>query len=609
MSASRVRLTAQQKQIYLRLLARAKPCRGRLALAVIFGAMFGGSIFGIFASARGGMSKIFGGAATRLGDAASEWVNQWYAGSSHHDGIVTALVLGLLLFFVILRGVGFFFSKYLIEWVAQYVIMGLRNEVFGKILHLPLLYFTGSRTGELMSRTINDSQLVERGITEVISDLIQQPFVLVGAAVALCLTDLRLAMLSLAIFPICVIPIAIFGRRVRRHSKASQERIADLASIQQEAIGGAAIVKAFGMEEREKSRFFKHSADFFRRQIKITASRAVVNPLMELFAAAAACAIFLYARRTGLDLPSLLIFLGAMVVMYDPAKKLSRVHLVIQQSSAAAERIFAILDTEDNVQDLPGAEPLTEAVSEIRYDNISFAYGADKPLVLDRINLTARAGELIALVGSSGSGKTTLVNLLPRFFDPTAGRVLLDGRDLRDFTLVSLRRQIGLVTQDTFLFNDTVFNNIAYGEPGATREQVEAAAKQAHAHDFIMAMPHGYDTVIAERGILLSGGQRQRLAIARALLRNPPILILDEATSALDTESERAVQAALNNAMAGRTVFAIAHRLSTIQRADQILVLDKGRIAERGRHDELLARAGIYRHLHHMQFDHPTPTP
>jgi subfamily B ATP-binding cassette protein MsbA len=460
-----------------------------------------------------------------------------------------------------------------------------------------------------MSRTINDSQLVERGITEVISDLIQQPFVLVGAAVALCLTGLRLAMLSLAIFPICVIPIAIFGRRVRRHSKASQERIADLASIQQEAIGGAAIVKAFGMEEREKSRFFKHSADFFRRQIKITASRAVVNPLMELFAAAAACAIFLYARRTGLDLPSLLIFLGAMVVMYDPAKKLSRVHLVIQQSSAAAERIFAILDTEDNVQDLPGAEPLTEAVSEIRYDNISFAYGADKPLVLDRINLTARAGELIALVGSSGSGKTTLVNLLPRFFDPTAGRVLLDGRDLRDFTLVSLRRQIGLVTQDTFLFNDTVFNNIAYGEPGATREQVEAAAKQAHAHDFIMAMPHGYDTVIAERGILLSGGQRQRLAIARALLRNPPILILDEATSALDTESERAVQAALNNAMAGRTVFAIAHRLSTIQRADQILVLDKGRIAERGRHDELLARAGIYRHLHHMQFDHPTPTP
>lgn len=612
MSEKNPKLTNLEKQIYFRLLSRAKPHRVRLALSVVFGAMFGGSIFGIFASARGGMSQIFGGSASHLNATASQWANQWYSGGLNHDGLVTALVLGLLLFFVLLRGIGFFFSKYLIEWVAQSVIMGLRNEVFGKILNLPLLYFTGSRTGELMSRTLNDTQMVERGITEVICDLVQQPFVLIGAAAALCLTDLRLALFSLAIFPICIVPVAVFGRRVRRHAKAGQERIADLSSLQQEVISGAAIVKAFGTESREKERFDRHSLDFFRRQIKITASKAAVNPLMELFSAIAACAILVYARRTGLDLPSLFIFLGSMVVMYDPVKKLSRVHLVIQQSSAAAERIFSIIDTVDNVCDLPGATDLSGPIREIRYDGIGFSYAPDKSTVLNGIQLTARSGELIALVGSSGSGKTTLVNLLPRFFDPTSGHVRIDGHDLREFTLTSLRRHIGLVTQETILFNDTVFNNIAYGEPGATRAQVEAAAKKAHAHEFILAMPNGYDTVIAERGLLLSGGQRQRLAIARALLRNPPILILDEATSALDTESERAVQAALNEAMQGRTVFAIAHRLSTIQRADQILVLHQGGIAERGRHADLLARDGIYRRLYHLQFEnqaHPETKP
>jgi ATP-binding cassette, subfamily B, bacterial MsbA len=602
MSAKKRKLTEQEKQVYLRLLSRTKPYRGRLAIAVVFGILFGGSVFGLLFSAKGGMAQVFGGAATQLQESADAWVNQWYAGGMNHDLMITILLLGLLLLCFAIRGLSFFFSKYLIEWVAQRVVMNLRNEVFGKILHLPMLYFTGSRTGELMSRTLNDTQLVERGITEVISDLIQQPFVLLGAATYLFFIDFRLAVISLAIFPICILPVAIFGKRVRRHSKAGQERIADLSSLQQEVISGAAIVKAFGTEDREQKRFEVHSADFFRRMIKITASKAAVNPLMEFFSALAACSVLLYSRYAHLELSDIILFLGAMVLMYDPVKKLSRVHLAIQQSSAAGERIFSILDTEDNVANHDGATDLEGPIREIKYEGIGFSYAEGKPAVLKGIDLAAQSGELIAFVGSSGSGKTTLVNMLPRFFDPTEGHVRIDGKDLREFTLTSLRRHIGLVTQETILFNDTVFNNIAYGEPDATREMVEAAAKKAHAHEFILSMPQGYDTVIAERGLLLSGGQRQRLAIARALLRNPPILVLDEATSALDTESERAVQAALNEAMQGRTVFAIAHRLSTIQRADQILVLHKGVVGERGRHEELLARDGIYRRLYQMQF-------
>ena len=318
MSEKSRKLTARERQIYVRLLARTRPYVGRLALAVVFGLLFGGSVFGLLFSAKGGMAQVFGGRATRLQASADAWLQSWYGGNLNHDLLLTIAMLAVLLLFIGLRGIAFFFSKYLIEWVAQRVVMVLRNDLFGKILHLPMLYFTGSRTGELMSRTLNDTQLIERGITEVICDLVQQPFVLLGAATYLFFIDLRLAAISLAVFPVCLLPIAIFGRRVRRHSKAGQERIADLASIQQEAIGGAAIVKAFGTEGREQARFEKHNFDFFRRQIKITASKAAINPLMEFFSVLAACAILLYSRHAGLELSDIILFLGSMVLMYDP---------------------------------------------------------------------------------------------------------------------------------------------------------------------------------------------------------------------------------------------------------------------------------------------------
>lgn len=603
MSRKHVPLTETQWQTFWRLVRYAFPYWIRFSLAIFFGVVIGGSIVGMLASIRGSFVEVFGsGSGIGVADKAEVWVEQLYQGDMNHSWLVILVVLGMLLLFVAARGIGFFFSKYLIEWIAQRITMRLRNETFESILHLPMSQLTSTRTGELISRTISDTQLVERGLADVASDIIQQPFILLGAISYILVVNFRLALVTMLVFPLCILPVRIFGRRVRRNAMKGQEHIADLASIQQETILGAAIVKSFGTEKREFVRFSKHSLDFFTRQIKIVAARAAINPMMEFISAVAASAVLLYAKYSGLSFDSMFAFLGAMVLMYAPAKALSRVHLSIQQCVAAADRVFQIIDTADPIQDLPGAAPL-DTISTVEYKDVAFSYNRSTP-VLQGINLSAKRGMLVALVGSSGSGKTTLVNLLPRFYDPTGGTVLLNGEPITHWSIETLRRNIGLVTQETVLFNDTVRNNIAYGNPAATFEDIQAAAKKAHAHDFIMAMENGYDTLIAERGILLSGGQRQRLAIARALLRNPSVLILDEATSALDTESERAVQAALDEAIEGRTVFAIAHRLSTIIRADQILVLDGGRIIERGTHAELIGNSAAYHRLYQMQFNH-----
>jgi subfamily B ATP-binding cassette protein MsbA len=565
---------------YFRLLTYVRPYVGRLLLGCAAGFLFAMANAGLVWAMKGSMGAVFG--EQRLG-----WA---------------ALLLAVCFFPLIglAWGVTDYFSNYLIKWVGYRVVRDLRDRVFQHLHELAVDYFTSSRTGELISRTTNDTMLVERAVSTIIVDLVKQPVTFISMIVWIFVLDVRLALISMALFPLCIVPVGVFGRKVRRYSRQAQERVADVVSVLQECLSGIRIVKAFGMEGYEIRRFMEQTHAFCGRVTRVAKAMAMVEPIMVFISTVAVSAVLVYVHLVEMTMDEFFAFVTALFLMYEPAKKLSRLHVNIQQTSAAAERIFEVLDTKSSVVDRPGARALSEAVSEIVFDHVSFAYGDS--VVLDDVSFSVRAGERVALVGSSGAGKTTLVNLLPRFYDPTGGSVSVNGMDIRDLTLSSLRARIGLVTQETFLFNDTVAHNIGYGSDSVSIEAIQHAAMQAHADDFIRRMPEGYDTVIGERGIRMSGGQRQRLAIARAIMRNPPILILDEATSALDTESERMVQAALDELMAGRTVLAIAHRLSTIASCDRILVMDSGKLIEEGTHDELLRRGGTYKRLYDMQF-------
>jgi subfamily B ATP-binding cassette protein MsbA len=565
---------------YQRLLQYARPYKTRLIAGTVFGLLFGLSHLGLLKGMEYALSNLFGDAPLKLSEA-----------------LMVAAVLPLV---GIIFGIGNFFSKYFMTWVGQRVVMQLRTDTFAHIHKLSMAYFTKSRTGELISRTTNDSMLVERAVSNVLADLVREPFTLISAIGYIVWLDLRLAAISLIAFPICIVPVAIFGKRVRKVSRQGQEKLADMVSTIDETISGVRIVKSFCTEEREMNRFNAQAQSVFHRAIRITKAKAALEPIIVTIAFTGLSLVFVYANMVAMPIQGFFTFAIALFVMYQPVKKLSSIHLVIQQSSAAAERIFEILDTPIEVIEQHDAPALGEPIREIKLENLSFAY--EKDPVLQGLNLTISSGEFLALVGSSGSGKTTLISLLARFYDPTSGRILLNGRDMKDLDLKSVRRQIGMVTQDTVLFNETVASNIAYGLPDASPEQITQAARRAHALDFINELPQGFETHIGERGTRLSGGQRQRLAIARALLLDPPILLLDEATSALDTESERQVQLALDEMMHGRTVIAIAHRLSTIQKADRILVFKDGQIVEEGSHEQLLAEGGHYKYLYELQF-------
>jgi len=593
---------------YWRLLGYARPYWKRLLAGVLFGALFGGSTFFALLTVWLGLEQSpIGGEKTPIsssGNFLENFVESFVSdlGNPEQTTLFFALGIFVLVFvFVTLRGIGFFLSKYLVEWVGQRIVMDIRNDLFGHIQNLSVAQIGSSRTGELMSRTANDTQMVEHGVSTVLGDVANQPFVLLAGIAVLVQIDYRLAIVSLLLFPICIVPVIVFGRKVRKFAKQGQARLGSLASVQQEAIAGSRIVKAFGMEKQEQKRFNHTAEGVFKNQVRVLRSRAAITPLIELVSIVTGFALITYTRLADMSIDDLLIFLGVLIIIYDPIKRLSRLHLGVQQASAAADRIFEILNVEAGVQDWPGAKPLAGELEKVRFEDVRFRYEED--WVLQGVDLRVNAGEVVAIVGGSGAGKTTLVSLLPRFFDPSKGSVSINGRNIRDYTLASLRSHIGLVTQETFLFNRTIAENIAYGQESASQSDIEDAARRAYAHDFILE-EGGYDTVIGERGERLSGGQRQRLAIARALLRNPPILILDEATSSLDTEAERYVQAALNELMEGRTVFAIAHRLSTIRNADRILVLQDGSIIEEGPHKDLIEKAGAYKYYYDLQFAH-----
>ena len=508
----------------------------------------------------------------------------------------------------ILKGVFDYSGTYLVNYAGYGLITDLRNSFYNSILRRSAAFFQKHSTGTLLSTIVNDIERVQFAMSNVLAEFLQQFFTFLFTAAVVIVIGKQLAWLLLLFVPFIIYSAWKIGRRVRHTTRRGQDQLADIQNILHETITGNRIVKAFNMEAWEFARFRKAAQRLFRANLRSVAAAAVSSPLMDIFGAIAIALLLLLGRREivhGWMTPGFFVaFIIAVFKLYDPVRKFALFYNNFQQALGASSEIFKFMDIRDELQEKPGAVVMPPFSKKISFDDVSFCYEAEgvQRQVLHHIQLEVKAGEILALVGSSGAGKSTLVSLVPRFFDVSAGRIVIDGLDIRDVTLQSLRSQIGVVAQETVLFNETLRNNIAYGQPGVSQIEVEAAAKAALAHDFISDLAAGYETVIGEKGVRLSGGERQRIAIARALLKNAPILILDEATSALDSESEALVQSALQNLMAGRTVIVIAHRLSTVRRADRIVVLENGSIADIGTHEQLMQKLGTYRRLYDLQF-------
>lgn len=503
----------------------------------------------------------------------------------------------------ILRGLLSYLNIYLLHWVSTRVIGDLRVRLFTHLLSLPVSFFSASRSAELMSRILTDTDTLRASLSNSIASLVKDPVTLLGIVTLLLWQQPEITVVSLLVLPVCIVPISIYSRKGRKSARTLQTASAELTHSMLESFTGNRIVKAYNMEATVGREFKAIVTKFTSNYMRLVRSLEIPGALLEVAGAVGLACVLAYMLHQPDKKPDASAFLTlalAIISMYRPMKMLVRLHASLEQARAASERVFELLATKSTLPEPAVPKPLQAAGADIQFDGVSFAY-AEK-VVLREIQLTVKAGSLVALVGASGSGKTTLTNLILRFYDPTSGRILIGKTDVREVATRDLREQIAIVTQETVLFNDTIRNNIALGRPGATDEQIVAAAKEAQAHEFIIEKPEGYDTSIGERGVTLSGGQRQRLAIARAIVKDAPILILDEATSSLDTEIERAVQDAFDRLMIGRTTICIAHRLSTVQNADLILVMEEGQIVEQGTHSELLARKGVYNNLYRLQF-------
>ena len=596
-----------------RLLNLSKPYRLRLALGIGFG-FLGGLVEPLLLLVFPVVGLVvFTGAgaesAAALLKKAPSWLQpildnivSWLPHSeSSSEASIKILVILLVPIMFILRGVFSYLNVYCLQWVATHAITDLRTRLFAHLQNLSVGFFARSNTGDLMSRINSDTMALQSTITGTLATVVKDPVTVIGCVIVLLKLDAKLMLVIALVFPICLIPIIIYSRKVRKSAAVVQDSYSELSTVMHESFTGNRIIKAYNLEARAVQQFREVSQRFVSHRMRIVRSEEIPGPLIEFFASIGVALLFIYfAFQQSSHAVNLVPFAIGVFFMYRPIKNIVRLQSQLQQARAASQRVFDLLDMRNSVLEPAQPKLLKAAGADIQFDHVRFSYG--EKVALDDIQLQIKPGQLVALVGASGSGKTTLSNLLLRFYDPTRGVIRIGGVDIREVTTRDLRNQIAVVTQETILFNDSVRRNIELGRPGASNDEIIAAARHAYAYDFIMEKPNGFDTVIGEKGVTLSGGQRQRLAIARAVLKNAPILVLDEATSALDTESERAVQAALDELMKGRTTICIAHRLSTILHADEIVVLDQGRIVETGTHAELVRRGGIYQKLYELQF-------